>query len=265
MFGRLEQVISASSSIQRDRASGQVSMFDAMDFAAPAPAAKSRRRNAAQDEWPKDERLAQEKELLGFYVTGHPLDKFRNVIDSDRYRRLGLIDDLDISNPRDRFPFAGMVRSIEGKSTKSGKPFGVLVLEDFTGSAEIMLWGETFVPARDAGLLEPGKIIKLKGAIQVDDRTGSRRLTGNEVAELKIKRTLDNGKGPLQLMLWTNRHSERDLEEIHFIIAGYPGHTPVHLHFQNGAGRRVTVELGAAFNVKRSVELEDELARWLEE
>jgi DNA polymerase-3 subunit alpha len=265
MFGRLEQVISASSSIQRDRASGQVSMFDAMDFAAPVASAKSRRSGKAVDEWSKDERLAQEKELLGFYVTGHPLDKFRSVIDSDRYRRLGLVDDLEISNARDRFPFAGMVRSMEAKTTKTGKPFGVLVLEDFTGSAEIMLWGETFVPARDAGLLEPGRIIKLKCAIQVDDRTGGRRLTGYELAELKPQRTLANGKGPLELMLWTNRHSERDLEDIHFIIAGYPGHTPVHLHFQNSAGRRITVELGAAFNIKRSVELEDELARWIEE
>ncbi len=265
MSGRLEQVIMASSSIQRDRASGQVSMFDAMDFAAPPPAAKTGRNAKAVEEWPKDERLAHEKELLGFYVTGHPLDKFRSVIDSDRYRRLGLIDDLEIANARDRFPFAGMVRSLEGKTTKTGKPFGVLVLEDFTGSAEIMLWGETFVPARDAGLLEPGKIIKLKCAIQVDDRTGGRRLTGYEIAELKPKRALANGKGPLELTLWTNRHSERDLEDIRFIIAGYPGHTPVHLHFQNSAGRRATVELGTAFNVKRSVELEDELARWIEE
>ena len=265
MFGRLEQVISASSSIQRDRASGQVSMFDAMDFAAPARATKATRGSKAVEEWPKDERLAHEKELLGFYVTGHPLDRFRSVIDSDRYRRLGLIDDLEITNARDRFPFAGMVRSMEAKITKTGKPFGVLVLEDFTGSAEIMLWGETFVPARDAGMLEAGKIIKLKCAIQVDDRTGGRRLTGYEIAELKPKRTLANNKGPLELMLWTNRHSERDLDDIQFIIAGYPGHTPVHLHFQNSAGRRVTVELGAAFNVKRSVELEDELARWIEE
>ena len=182
MFGRLEQVISASSSIQRDRASGQVSMFDAMDFAAPVRTTKTGRGGKAAEEWSKDERLAHEKELLGFYVTGHPLDKFRSVIDSDRYRRLGLIEDLEITNARDRFPFAGMVRSLEGKTTKAGKPFGVLVLEDFTGSAEIMLWGETFVPARDAGMLEPGKILKLKCAIQVDDRTGGRRLTGYEIA-----------------------------------------------------------------------------------
>ena len=215
------------------------------------------------EEWSKDDRLVHEKELLGFYVTGHPLDKFRGVIDSERYKRLGLLDDLDISNARERFPFAGMIRSVESKVTKTGKPFGVMVIEDFTGNAEIMLWGETFVPAREAGLLEAGKIIKLKCAVQVDDRTGGRRLTGYELSELKPKRASSNGKGPLELMLWTTRHSEMDLLEIRNALSRHPGPTPVLLHFQNSAGRRVTVAANESFNVKRSQELESSLDRWL--
>ena len=111
MFGRLEQVVASASSAQRDKASGQVSLFDALEFAAPAPAAKSAANEKPVEEWSKDDRLAHEKELLGFYVTGHPLDKFRGVIDSEKYKRLGLIEDLEIANPRDRFPFAGMIRS----------------------------------------------------------------------------------------------------------------------------------------------------------
>ncbi len=265
MFNRLEQVVASASSAQRDRAAGQVSLFDALDFAAPAPAARTNGAEPAVEEWSKDERLAHEKELLGFYVTGHPLDKFRGVIDSDRYRKLGMVDDLEILNPRDRFPFAGMVRSIESKTTKAGKPFGVLVLEDFTGSSEIMLWGETFVPARDAGLLEPGKIIRLKCAIQVDDRTGGRRLTGYELNELKARRGSNNRKGPLELMLWTTRHGEQDLREIEQALTAHPGPTPVLLHFQNSAGKRVTVEAGEPFKVKRCGELESALGRWIEE
>jgi DNA polymerase-3 subunit alpha len=265
MCARLEQVVASASSAQKDRASGQVSMFDSMDFSAPAPKTKSQRTEASVPEWSKDERLAHEKELLGFYVTGHPLDKFRSVIDSSKYRKLGLIDDIDLSNARERFPFAGMVRSLDAKTTKTGKPFGVLVLEDFTGSAEIMLWGETFVPARDAGLLEPGKIIKLKGNIQVDDRTGGRRITGNELGELKQKRVAANGKGPLELMLSTTRHSDRDLIEIKLALTDHPGPTPVLLHFQNSAGRRITVAAGESFNVKRSEDLEEALGRWLED
>ncbi len=264
MFNRLEQVVASAASAQKDRAVGQVSMFDSMDFAPPAPVERKRRSEVATGEWTKDERLAHEKELLGFYVTGHPLDKFRRVIDSDRYRRLGLVDDLDLADPRERYPFAGMVRSLETKTTKSGKPFGVLVLEDFTGSSEMMLWGETFTPARDAGLLEVGKIIKLKCAVQVDDRTGGRRLTGYEVGELKAKQGAANQKGPLELMLWTTRHSERDLTEILNTIRGHPGDTPVLLHFQNSAGRRITVAAHEAIRVKRSEALDEALDCWLD-
>jgi DNA polymerase-3 subunit alpha len=264
MFNRLEQVVASASSAQRDRASGQVSLFDSMDFA-PPPAAKSAANETPVEEWSKDDRLAHEKELLGFYVTGHPLDKFRGVIDSEKYRRLGLLEDLDISNPRERFPFAGMIRSLDAKVTKTGKPFGVLQIEDFTGSAEVMLWGETFVPAREAGLLDSGKIIKLKCAVQVDDRTGGRRLTGYELAELKPKRGSSNGKGPLELLLWTTRHSEMDLLEIRSALSKHPGPTPVLLHFQNSAGRRVTVAANESFNVKRGEALDTALDRWLQD
>ena len=265
MCARLDQVVASALSAQRDRASGQVSMFDSIEFSAPAAKTKSTgSSHPTVEEWTKDERLAHEKELLGFYVTGHPLDKFRSVIDSNKYRRLGLIEELDLSNPRERYPFAGMVRSLDAKMTKTGKPFGVLVLEDFTGSAEIMLWGETFVPARDAGLLEPGKIIRLKGNIQTDDRTGGRRITGNELSELKIKRSAANGKGPLELTLSTTRHSDRDLAEIKAALAAHPGSTAVLMHFQNSSGRRITVAAGQSFNVKRTEELEEALGRWLE-
>jgi DNA polymerase-3 subunit alpha len=264
MFNRLEQVVASASSAQRDRASGQVSLFDSLDFA-PPPAAKSAANETPVEEWSKDDRLAHEKELLGFYVTGHPLDKFRGVIDSERYKRLGLLEDLDISNPRERFPFAGMIRSLEARITKTGKPFGILQIEDFTGSAEVMLWGETFSPARESGLLEAGKIIKLKCAVQVDDRTGGRKLTGYEIAELKPKRASSNGKGPLELLLWTTRHSEMDLLEIRNVLAKHPGPTPVLLHFQNSAGRRATVAANESYNVKRCEALEAALDRWLED
>ena len=158
-----------------------------------------------------------------------------------------------------------MIRSLESKVTKTGKPFGILILEDFTGSAEIMLWGETFVPARDSGLLEVGKIIRLKCAVQVDDRTGGRRLTGYELSELKPRKAAANGKGPVELTLWTTRHSERDLDEIHDALAAHPGSTPVLLHFQNSAGRRISVAAGEMFNVKRSETLIAALERWMED
>ena len=156
-----------------------------------------------------------------------------------------------------------MIRTLESKVTKSGKPFGVMVVEDFTGSAEVVMWGESFVPARDAGTLVPGKVIKFKAAIQVDDRTDSRRLTGSEISELK-PRASSATKGAVELTLWTARHSERDLTEIRDALTANPGKIPVFLHFQNSAGRRATVELGAAYHVKRTDVLEKALGRWID-
>ena len=262
MFLRLEAVVAASSSLHKDRASGQVSLFDSVDFAPPVAPMK---KGEILEEWSKDERLAHEKELLGFYVTGHPLDKFRGLLDSDKFCKIGLIDDLDTSNPRNRFPFAGMIRTVEPKITKSGKPFGILVIEDFTGSTELVMWGESFVPARDKGFLEAGKIIRCKASIQVDDRTDSRRLTGYEVDELKPRIAVKNDKGPVQLTLWTSRHSEHDLQDIRHIISGYPGNVAVQMHFQNSFGKRCTVELSELYQVKRSDELLQALDKWIED
>lgn len=261
MFHRLEQVVASASSAQKDRAAGQVSMFDSMDFGAPQQTVAASA--VAIEEWTKDERLAHEKELLGFYVTGHPLDKFRGVLDSAKFLRLGLVDEIDSPSPRDRFPFAGMVRSVENKMTKSGKPFGVMVVEDFTGSAEVVIWGESFVPARDLGILAPGKVIRFKAQIQVDDRTEARRMTGSEIQELK-SRSNASSKGSLELTLWTGRHSDRDLQEIQDALMASPGKIPVVLHFQNSVGKRATVELGSKYQVHRTEELEKALGRWMD-
>jgi len=262
MFSRLEQVVASASAAQRDKASGQSSLFEAMDFA-PAAADKNTPIVNAVEEWPKDDRLTHEKELLGFYVTGHPLDKYRGILDSDRYNRIGLIDEIEVTNPRERYPVAGMVRSLETRMTKAGKPFGILTVEDFTGSREIMLWSESFIPARDAGILQPGNIIKLKIAIQIDDRTGGTRLTGSSIDELKSRKATTNN-GPLELLLWTHRHTAKDLEEIHYHITGHPGTIPVILHFQNSAGKRLSLETSETYRVKRSEELLQSLDRFME-
>ncbi|MDP4995075.1 MAG: DNA polymerase III subunit alpha [Akkermansiaceae bacterium] len=263
MFIRLEQVVASASSAQRDKASGQSSLFDAMDFAPPAATKDSPTINAVE-EWSKDERLAHEKELLGFYVTGHPLDKYRGILDSDKYNRIGLIEEIELTDPRARYPIAGMVRSLETRMTKAGKPFGILTVEDFTGSCEIMLWSESFIPARDSGILAPGNIIKLKIAIQVDDRTGGRRLTGGSLSELKTRKASANANAPLELLLWTHRHTEKDLEEIRYHITGHPGTTPVILHFQNSAGKRLSIEPSGTYHIKRSEELLNALDRFME-
>ncbi len=260
MFARIEQVVASASSAQRDRAQGQVSLFDTMDFAGAAPAQENGTAVAEIEEWTKDEKLANEKELLGCYTSGHPLDKYRGVIDSDRFEKIGLMDELDTKNKRARYPFAGMIRHVEHKMTKAGKHFGVLHIEDFTGSCEVVCWQESYVPARDAGLLMSGSVIRFKANVQVDERTETLRLTGSEIKELKVRKNAKNGS--VQIGLWLSRHSEQDLQKIRSILAEHPGSTPVEIHLQSGSGKRATIEAGETLRVKKSPALTKALAEW---
>src|SRR5262249_11450486 len=78
LFAEIDVALGRAASVQHDRARGQVSLFDAFDAqTAPAPAATQA---PAGEEWPASQRLAYEKELLGFYVTGHPLAQYESIL-----------------------------------------------------------------------------------------------------------------------------------------------------------------------------------------
>ena len=262
MFARVEQVVASASSAQRDRAQGQDSLFDTMDFAGAAQDTDHGHSVSETAEWPKDERLSNEKELLGYYTSGHPLDKYRAAIDAGHFEKIGLLDELDTKDKRARHSFAGMIRYVEHKVTRAGKPFGVIHIEDFTGSCEVVCWSESYSPAREAGFLMSGKVIRLKASIKVDDRTETLSLTGSQLKELKPRKSSQNAS--VQVNLWLARHTKVDLESIRDILAEHPGETPVEIHLQSGTGKRATVQAGESYRVKKSAALEKALAKWSE-
>ena len=259
---RVENVIASASSAHKDRASGQVSLFDTVDFgSAPEPDDAPR----ILREWPKEQRLDTEKELLGFYISGHPLDAYRGIIDADMYTRIGLIEELDLNDRKKRPRLAGMVKHIEHKVTKAGKPFGVIHLEDFTGTKEVLAWSESYTPAREEGLLEPGSVIRLFANIQEDDRNPeSRRVSGSKIEGLAGKRVTGADKKALNITLWTSKHDEKDLHEIKDILQRNPGKTNVLIHIQNSMGDRATLAASDSFLVRKSDSLEMALAKWME-
>jgi len=261
MFDRVADVIAAAATAHKDKAQGQGGLFDTMDFSGGGETTILE--VVEVEEWPKDQRLEDEKTLLGFYVTGHPLDKFRGVVDKESYQRLGLIDDIDISQKK-RFRFAGMIRHVEHKTTQAGKPFGVIYLEDFTGSAEIVCWSESYTPARDEGLLEPGSVIAMYASIRIDDRSEMRRLTGSQMKELKPRKVAASSTKAFDITLRTTLHTKADLEEIAKIIKQHPGRVPVAVHIQDSLGKRATIECSDKFKVRRSAALDKSLSRWME-
>lgn len=257
LFERIDKVLGSSSVTQRDLAMGQGSLFDIDETLLEE-------KKSFIPEWPKDKRLADEKELLGFYVTGHPLDAYRSIIDSSIYRKIGLLDELDIENgSRKKFAFAGMVRQVSVKTTKAGKRFAIIVLEDFTGSAEVLFWSETYEKTQKQGsFLVPGNIIAVKASVQEDDRTGSRRVAASDVREIKLPKK-EQKTDVFTLVFSVIRHTREDLLHVLEILKKYPGEDSVVLEFRNGFGNSVAMIPSQKFSVHRSRQLEEELSGYL--
>ena len=86
--------------------------------------------------------MSYEKELLGFYVTGHPLDAYSPLLANGKYQTIASLSELT-----DRAPFriGGAIVQVDKKFTKKeGKPFAVVMLEDLTGTLEVVLWNEVY-------------------------------------------------------------------------------------------------------------------------
>lgn len=120
---------------------------------------------AAAVEWDLMEKIAKEKELLGMYLTAHPLDQFKPEIRSFTNTSLySLNNELQDFKNRE-VAFAGIVKSFrQGLQQKSNRPYGNAVLEDYTDSYQLNLWGNDFVNFKN--FFEPGVSLLIRGFVE---------------------------------------------------------------------------------------------------
>ncbi|MDZ4751472.1 MAG: DNA polymerase III subunit alpha [Flavobacteriales bacterium] len=136
----IETLIRYGQSIRESKNSSQASLFgDASDGAMVLPAVPK------VMEWDTVAQLSKEKEVVGMFISGHPLDDYeieiRNFCNEEG---LSLLTDMDKVKGRD-LRFAGMVKEASHRISKNGKPFGSFILEDFSESFEFMLFGDDYM------------------------------------------------------------------------------------------------------------------------
>jgi DNA polymerase-3 subunit alpha len=176
LFAGIERAMAAAAGVQRDRSSGQGGLFDAIESDGGA----ENRPLPEVPPWPLNETLAHEKELLGFYVTGHPLEDFAGHFDSGRI--LPIAEAL--RGKEATVKLGGIVVAADKRYTKKDKrPFGVVVIEDFTGSLEITAWDEVFV--KHAAELTPGAVVC--ATVKLQRRDEAVRASASAFATLKPK------------------------------------------------------------------------------
>src|SRR5438094_2019367 len=168
VYGCIDDAMGASIAAQRDRLAGQVSLFDEATASTTA-------RKRPVTRWSEHEKLSYEKELLGFYVSGHPLDAYVDVFAAKNYRSIASLADLD---DRAAFKIAGAIVQVEKKFTrKEGKPFAVLWIEDLKDMLEVVVWNEVYLKVADA--LTAGRVVDIRGVL--DKRDDALRATAQEI------------------------------------------------------------------------------------
>ncbi len=252
LHSEIDAAMASAASAHRDRASGQISMFD--DFAAAAPPT-AKRAAAKVPPWSHTEQLAFEKELLGFYVTGHPLDEYRSALAHPDITPIGRLPEKE---EKATVTIAGALTSVEKKFTKKdSKPFAVVVLEDLGDQLEVMIWNETFT--KSAALLEVGNVVSIKG--RLDLREEGPRVTANEIRAIK-KPALANR--PLVLKFDRRDTTEADLLFVHNVLTANPGDRRVEFVFVGEDGIRLRMTPAAKLAMNISKEVEHSLERWLQ-
>ena len=142
----LEQLLSFGHKYKDEQNSSQVSLFgDLGSVELPDP------QIPLIAEWPELEKLAKEKEVVGFYLTGHPLDNFQEEINHFTNKNIGVFAENLNKFKGQTLTFAGIITSPADKNkiTKSGKPFGSFQITDYSGSISITLFGEEFERFKD--------------------------------------------------------------------------------------------------------------------
>jgi DNA polymerase III subunit alpha len=172
LLGGLDAALESGQRQQRDRDEGQVSLFD-LGGGPSAPAAAT----PTLPEWDTDQRLAYEKEVLGFYISGHPLARYRPLIEPLGITPTG---DLTTRSVGARVALVGQVGAIKEIPTKSGDRMAFVTLEDMDGSVELTVFPTVF---RTAGALLRGREpLLVRG--RVDDTDKGRVVLAEEVRPL---------------------------------------------------------------------------------
>ncbi|MEK6711495.1 MAG: DNA polymerase III subunit alpha [Nitrospinota bacterium] len=239
----LDAALEAGVREQRTAATGQASLFspeEAVPLAAALPDVP---------EWPARERLAFEKEVLGFYVSGHPLNDHIAAI-----RRLTNMDSSRLAELEGthRVRMAGLIRSSRIRTTRSGRRMATFVLEDREGTAEMTMFPDVF--EAHYHLLDAEEAVLVEGMAEVSEE-GVQVLV--RTAEILSQAQLDRTQR-MVLRLGAEARSHGRLAAVREVLARHPGEVPV-LFSLRFPGREVLVRAGQEFVVSPSEALSSEL------
>ena len=247
LWANLDHCLGRASAMAADKARGQSSLFDTFDAAPKAAPTKA----VVLEEWPAGERLAAEKELLGFYVSGHPLEPFEAIL---RRYTLQTVEDLAGLANRSMARFGGLVGAVQqGVSKKSGKPYAMVTVEDATGSVQLLCMNESYDKYRELFVMNMPLLVT--GEVS----TGEDRPKVFPQEIMKLEDAPKKYTKQVQLRLRADGLNRERLEMARRLCEAHTGTVPVMIRLQLPGGEMAFIEPNDRYFVAASAGLEREI------
>ena len=248
----VDQAMDKAKAVQRDKQSGQMSLF----AVSPATDTADKSSIVIPDipEWEDREKLASEKQTVGFYLTGHPLDEAMSEIKT--------ITDTDIPGLADYgeeqpVRIGGLIRSCKQLKSKKGDPMAFIVVEDLLHAVEVIVFPNTF--AECYNLLSSIEPVIIQGTVQNDERGPKIIAESIELLpEARIKHT-----EAVKIQLLSDKISRKRLESLKQILYQHHGSCPLLMTMHFAGQGEVDIEIMKDLTVRPCREFTEETEKIL--
>ena len=229
----IETIIRYGQMYQTEKQQAQNSLFggfDDLEIQTP-PLPKT------DERWSDIERLNKERELVGIYLSAHPLDEYKIVLDNLCNTRCDELADVNKLEGREDVTIGGIVTNVRTGFTKTGKPYGIVTLEDFAGSGELALFGEKW--GEKSGYFTIGASVYITAKIKSRfsyNPDGPKDLSISSVEYLQTIK--DRAIDRITISMATELLNEQIVMELNELIAAYPGKTKLFFQLHDATGKK---------------------------
>jgi len=253
LFAVIDRAMQSGAAAAADRRAGQLGLFDTQTLpSAPEDSLPN------VPEWAEREKLAKEKEVLGFYVSGHPLAEYEQLLKT--YCSHTTVQAAALPH-RSEVLLGGMVTALQFRHPKTAKPgapnrYATFELEDTEGMIRCICWSEQLLSFES--LLQQEALLAAAGTIE--------KRPGSQEANLIISQLMPLAELPertaraVVIHFSESTHGEAKLGQLYEVLRGYPGRCELRLMVHLADGRRVTLECD-----KLRLEINPEMRRRVEQ
>ncbi len=253
----LEKVIRFGAKFQENKNSSQVSLFgDASEVQIPEPIVPP------CEEWGTMEKLRREKEVVGIYISGHPLDDFKTEINAFCNASVSYANNLE-EYVNKELSFAGVITDVQHRTSKNGKGWASFTMEDYTDSFEFRIFGEEYLKYRHFLMINSFVYLKVyvrEGWINRDTgKKGDARLQFNSF--MLLQEVMETYAKKLTIKLNIDALKKEGIADLKDTLVSHKGMHPLNFEIY-GMEDAIKVRMSSR---KQKVQITSELLTALEE